>query len=414
MTTRIVNKKGYKYLLWTVFLLIIQRVLVQWINPLGLLLALIALWVFVLHIISGATFYSIKNIDRDCRPLMVLLIIWSLYVMLRGVISEGIPSFSDIAKYFTSAKDIMPYLMPFIALYAYHRIDFRSFVKISRWLSIIFIIYAIISYKKLLVLNAIGINHFAGNGMGEYTTELFEFYILLTSFIAPVVLFLLRGFISKKEWKYAVINISIAFLVGIIAGRRSSSFVYGLVFVASYFLLFRKKKNATINIILLIIASSFLMYELGLLDFFIAKFDNDSRSGVVENFVADMDSTSWIIGRGAMGTYYDPGFVSDDFSGDRNEIETGYLNFILKGGIIYLILYVCVLLIAFYKGFFRTNNAFTKAFACMCLISCIELIPYGVQCLNFKYIALWLGVGLCLNRNVRHMTNAEIKELFLL
>ncbi len=412
MTARIVNKKGYKYLLWTVFLLMIQRILVQWINPLGLLLALIALCVFILHILCGSTFYSIKNIDSDCRPLIVLLIIWSLFVMLRGIISEGVPSLSDIAKYFTNSKNIMPYLMPFIALYAYTRIDFRLFIKISRWLSVIFIIYAVVSYKKLLLLNTIGLNHFTGGESGEYTTGLFEFYILLTSLIAPVILFLLRGFISKKDWRYAVINIIIAFLIGVIAGRRSSSFGYGLVFIASYFLLFRKKKNATINIVLLILACSIIMYELGLLDFFIAKIDSDSRSMVVENFIDDMDVTSWIIGRGAMGTYYDPGFVSVELNGYRSEIETGYLNIILKGGIIHLVLYVVVLLVAFYKGCFKTNNTFTKAFACMCLISCIELIPYGIQMLNLKYLALWMGVGFCLNKNIRKMTDSEIRQQF--
>ena len=403
---------GYRYLLWTVLLLMIQRVIVQWINPLGLLLALIALWIFILHIFKGKAFYSIKNIDGDCRTLMKMFIAWSLVVMFRGIISDGFPSFSDIAQYFTNAKNIMPYLLPFIALYTYSLVDFRLFLKIARWLAVIFIIYAIFSYKQLLLLNTIGLDHFAGSGISEYTVELFEFYTLLTSMIAPVVIFLLRDFISRKDWKFACFNVIIAFLIGIIAGRRSSSFVYGLVFLASYFVIFKKRANSTISIILLVAGGAFVMYQLGLLDFFLAKVDDDSRSGVVENFMADMDVATWILGRGAMGTYYDPGVIFENIDGNRTEIETGYLNMILKGGIIYLVLYVLILWKAFYKGYFKTNNDFTKAFACMCIISCIELIPYGIQMVNFKYIALWMGVGLCLNKYIRQMTNAEIRQQF--
>lgn len=412
MITKNVNKIGYKYLLWTVLLLMIQRVLVQWINPLGLLLALVALWIFILHFLNGKAFYSINNIDKDCRTLMKMLIAWSLIVMFRGIFADGFPSFSDIAKYFTNAKHIMPYLMPFIAIYSYKRIDFRLFLKIARWLTVIFVIYAIFSYKELLLLNAIGLDHFAGSGLSEYTVELFEFYALLTSMVAPVVIFLMRDLVPKKDWKYACVNIIIAFLIGIIAGRRSSSFVYGLVFLASYFVVFKKRANSTIGIILLVTGIAFVLYQTGLLDFFLAKVDDDSRSGVVENFVADMDVSSWIFGRGAMGTYYDPGAIFEEIGGNRSEIETGYLNMILKGGIVYLVLYVLILWKSFCKGYFKTNNDFTKAFACMCLISCVELIPYGIQMVNFKYVALWMGVGLCLNKNIRQMSNAEIKQQF--
>lgn len=412
MTTNKYIKSGYKYLLLTVLLLMIQRVVVQWVNPLGLMIALVALWVFILHINKGKVFYSIKNIDGNCKTLMTMLIAWSLIIMFRGIISNGFPSFSDIAQYFTNAKNIMPYLLPFVAIYSYKWLDFKLFLKIARWLTIIFLVYAALSYNDLLILNSIGLQHFEGRGISEYTVDLFESYALLTSMVAPVVIFLMKDIVPNKDWKYACVNIIIAFLIGIIAGRRSSSFVYSLVFFASYFVVFKKRANSKICVILLIAGAAFVMYQSGLLDFFLAKVDNDSRSGVEFSFYADMDILSWIIGRGALGTYFDSSPLFDYIDGQRTEIETGYLNMILKGGIVYLVLYVLVLFKAFYKGYFKTNNDFTKAFACMCLISCIELIPYGIQMMNLKYIALWMGVGLCLNKNIREMTNAEIKKQF--
>ena len=398
--------------MWTVLILTAQRIIVQYFNPVGLVIAIIAFAFFANHIMMARKSYSLRNIDKDSRFIMLCLIIWSLITMFRGIYDGGIMSISNIAQYFTNAKNIMPYILPFVAIYTYRKVDLKLFIKISRWLTIAFIIYAIISYKELIMLNIIGLEHFTNTGINEYTTELFEFFNLLTSLIAPLVLFLMKDLISKKDWKYATLNIIVALLVAIIAGRRSSSFAYVLVFIASYFVVFRKSASATINTLILAAIGITLIYQMGFLDFFLSKIDDDSRSGVVENFYADMDTYTWIFGRGALGTYYDSSPLFEHINGNRTEIETGYLNMILKGGIIYLALYVLVLFKAFYKGYFKTNNDLTKAFACMCLITCIELIPYGIQSFNLKYLSIWLGVGLCLYRQVRQMTNKEIKESF--
>ena len=52
-----------------------------------------------------------------------------------------------------------------------------------------------------------------------------------------------------------------------------------------------------------------------------------------------------------------------------------------------------------------------KAFAAFALIAVLELIPYGIPSFDFKYFALWLGVGFCFNKAIRVKTNEEIKEL---
>ena len=145
----------------------------------------------------------------------------------------------------------------------------------------------------------------------------------------------------------------------------------------------------------------------------ISKIDDDSRSGVELEFMLDMGDNIqyWIFGKGAMGTYYDSSPLFIESNGLRQEIETGYLHLILKGGIIYLILYIIVLLRAFYYGYFKSRNDLTKAFAAFSLIALLELIPYGIPTFNFKYLTLWIGVGFCLNKTVRNKTNDEIKNM---
>ena len=156
------------------------------------------------------------------------------------------------------------------------------------------------------------------------------------------------------------------------------------------------------------------MYRLGLLDFMIERFYSDTRSGVNEGFIAAMDTNSWIYGRGATGTYYDANATFGDQTGTRTEIETGFLNMILKGGIIYLLIYVVVLGYTAYKGIYKSNNVFVRSFGIIIAISLIELIPYGIPTWNLKFFSIWLGVAICLNPQLRAMTNQEIKVHFRL
>lgn len=404
----IMNRTGFKYLILTIALLTIQRILVKWYPPIGLVLAVVALLFFSIHLLKSKKQYSLNNIDRSSRLLIFILIVYSLSIVLRGFPNMQNHQISPIG-YFTHALFITPYFLPFIAIYTFSARNIKTLLKVSNILAIIFIIYAIICWKDILQLNSIGLAHFTNKVGEEYNSSIFTFYAELTSLCAPFVIFLIQDYIPKKYHKIATINIVIAFIIAVIAGRRTSTFTIGLVFIAYYFLIYKKKTSGTIKILFITFTAIIILYNSGLLDFFISKIDNESRLGVEESFIADMDYTSWIIGRGALGSYFDIGFTySNPY---RTEIETGYLYLILKGGIIYLIIYVTVLLRAFYLGYFKSNNTFTKAFACLALICCIELIPFGVPMLNIKFFSLWLGVGICLNKRIRALSNEDIKAI---
>lgn len=405
------NSQGFKLLIWTVFIITLERVVVKMNNHIGLAMTALAFVLLVVHLLTSAKHYSFKNIDRNCQALLALLIMYSMSIVVRGLFDSQDSQMSFFG-YLTSPLSITPYFLPFIALYDFNSKNFLTIVKVSSILAIIFTIYSIVSWKELLLLNSIGLDHYAGRGRYEYSYSIYTFYAELTSITAPFVLFILPDYISKKYWKLAVLNIAVAFIIGIIAGRRSSTFGLCLIFIAFYFLVYKNKTSGKIKMIIILILTMIALYSSGFLDFFISKIDSASREGVEINFYADMDMRSLIFGRGAMGSYYDPGFVYIDGIGKRTEIETGYLYLILKGGIIYLVIYVLLLLRASYLGLLKSNNTFTKAFASMCIISCIELIPFGLPMLNMKFITLWFGVGICLNKRIRSLTNNDIKLLY--
>jgi len=240
--------------------------------------------------------------------------------------------------------------------------------------------------------------------------EQFDLSEAISCFVAPFVLFLQRDILPKKVWRVALINIVLALFVSLLSARRTATFGIALVFLLG---IYKDKSLRWISLVAIAIVG-FLMYRFGLLDFMIERFYSDTRSEVNEGFIAAMDTNSWIYGRGATGTYYDANATFWDQTGTRTEIETGFLNMILKGGVIYLLIYVLALGYTAYKGIYKSNNVFVRSFGIIIAISLIELIPYGIPTWNLKYFSIWLGVAICLNPQLRAMTNQEIKVHFRL
>ena len=132
----------------------------------------------------------------------------------------------------------------------------------------------------------------------------------------------------------------------------------------------------------------------------------DSRSGVEDNFWQDMKLGDLVFGRGWFGEYYD-----HSFCGWRSSIETGYMSLILRGGFIYLILYLLILGRSVYKGLFYSNNLFVKSFAIIILLSIINLYPYGWPAFDVNFLVIWIGVYICNQNCYLKLTDNEIKSL---
>ena len=100
------------------------------------------------------------------------------------------------------------------------------------------------------------------------------------------------------------------------------------------------------------------------------------------------------------------------FGINRPDIETGYLALILKGGVIYLTCFVGVLLTSAYKGLFKSNNLFVKAFAIIMIIAVIDLYPFGWPKFNFHYFTVWVGVYICNKLRYRRMTDDQVYDKY--
>lgn len=148
------------------------------------------------------------------------------------------------------------------------------------------------------------------------------------------------------------------------------------------------------------------------------RLTEDSRSNVLIDFFAEMKDYM-VFGKGINGTYYSPSggeiedegvvFAEVDY---RDQIETGYLQLVLSGGITYVVIFLLVLVPAAINGIFRSRNLFTKACGVIIFLWLIDMFIFGLPILSFHYIFVWICVGVCYKSSIRQKTDDEIRLEF--
>ncbi|MGN6296807.1 MAG: hypothetical protein ACTHM7_08505, partial [Ginsengibacter sp.] len=155
---------------------------------------------------------------------------------------------------------------------------------------------------------------------------------------------------------------TVALLFSVYHARRGLSLILASTLIFSFwgYLFSTRQKILTIYLSALGITFGLLyatsIYNINnnkLLNFIAQRGEEDTRTGVELYFYNDMHAKDWMIGRGINGEYYCPNIDLDtDY---RSLIETGYLQIILKGGLVRLILLLLILVPAVILGLFFSN-----------------------------------------------------------
>jgi hypothetical protein len=331
---------------------------------------------------------------------------WSLVIISRGVQFN----YNSIKQLLLDGgTGIFLYMVPLIILFPRNISFMKKVFLVIVILSIFFLLYDILFIRKLL---------WGTPGTTEATG-------LVETFVGNLGLpcgFILLTFMYHKN-RRNIFSLSVLFLSFILASiraRRTLMFMSFTTLFASYIVYVVFKKSRILNIflsfcliVLLFIVGSQIYSKTrnGMFALITERIDADTRTNVVQSFYRDMNTTDWIIGRGIKGKYFCPGIDQDGtgFTLYRSVIETGYLQIILKGGIISVLLFVLMLIPAAFKGFFYSNNLLTKAASIWILLYLMYSIPSFVGDFSLKYILVWLSAAICYNPDIRSMTDDEIR-----
>jgi hypothetical protein len=145
----------------------------------------------------------------------------------------------------------------------------------------------------------------------------------------------------------------------------------------------------------------------------------DDSDSLYKQFFQSVGGRDLVIGRGCMGRYNFKYATPDGpFRGyqgtyrERWNVECGYLQIILNGGVIMLVLILSLAIPAIYLGMFRSKNWFTRGCSFIVLGRLLEMVPFGLPIADVQYVLFWMAIGACLTWKIRAMSDADIIGIF--
>lgn len=356
---------------------------------------------------------SLQNIySRYLRTAIFLLLAWQCYILFHGFIF----SYPYLKEYlFSNGYRLLPYLVPLVVFIPVNNPFFlqKLFGYIHR-----FGIFSLCAFPFLFFVLT------SDQGFSEQYIWVFAIgsgLTLLTAFEHP-----------KKNVQIAVITMLVGLLLASIMARRNIMLSCSGFLLFALFLIILVNRNITlakkfgfICLAGLIGVAGYVVFvsnQDGMFAKITQKATEDTRSEVFLGFFLDMEDTDMVIGRGINGSYYAPG-VDEDWVGGRDKsnnyrdldyrvyIECGYLQLMLNGGVVYIVLFLLVLLPAIVLGLGFSKNIFSKGCALVIFLWLIDMAPFGLPCFTLRYFIVWFCVALCYSKELRRMSDEQIKEL---
>lgn len=128
----------------------------------------------------------------------------------------------------------------------------------------------------------------------------------------------------------------------------------------------------------------------------------DTRTFLFRELNEDLTNTdSWLYGKGIFGTYYSQvmhnALIHKNYSDNENRLgtECGHLWLLLKGGILYAILYILLFYVAILKGN-RSNNVFLIFLSFIMANRLLMMFISFTPSFDLLNIMIWLFMSFCI------------------
>ncbi len=350
---------------------------------------------------------SLSALSKTNRILFIILILWGIITIIRGFSLE----LQDWVTNFGNVYMGLAWVLPVVLIIG---------IKIENWTAIF---KSLIFMFGLMLFSTLFVFHYNAEP-GKLRTE-WSWLLRPINFI--ILIGIQRFNFNSRLMMY--IAFALYIMIAVFTEQRIEALFLALVF---FFIILMKLKHVKIKksiirimiscfLVLMILVFTYGYENISLLISKIIEF-KDSRTFLFRELANDMSTSEKIFGRGSLGTYYSPFFNKVlryfELMGEylfaldnptRITIEVGYLQMILKGGFLMLILNFSIMLRASYLAFFKSNNSFVKRLGLfifsLTLLSLISFRPAFTP----TFILLWMSIGTVLNKSNREMTDDEVR-----
>jgi len=340
---------------------------------------------------------SKKKFDTNFyfKIMFFLLITWCFITVIRAMSPNGQTFITLFGHYLIG----WAWLTPLAVVFGFN---------ISNWLESFDFLAKVSLFGSILAL-----------GSPIYTVH-FVFAVMELTVFTPI-LFLTYFYHPIKRQRIILFTFFAYIIVSIFSGQRAN---LGLILMMVSFLTFELyrqreigmyKKIAVVFSVLIVV-----MLILSQVDNIIESIENDddaqtdTRTFLFVELFADLEPYEFVIGRGALGTYFSPYFEYTQRHGlngdhpNRMVNEVGYLHMLLKGGGIMMGLHLLILLPIAFLGIFGSKNIITRMCGYYIFILLMMWMINSYAIYSAKFIILWMAAGTVISSKNRKLTNRDI------
>jgi hypothetical protein len=135
----------------------------------------------------------------------------------------------------------------------------------------------------------------------------------------------------------------------------------------------------------------------------------DTRTFLYYEVFQDLKiNNAFVFGKGLNATYASEAFQTLG----RPMVEVGFLQILLKTGIVGILLYLWVILKAIYLSLWKSTSFHMKSLGLLLLGYVIMLFVENVIAYNLLNVIVWIVVGMCYSPKLRALSDTEFKFLF--
>jgi hypothetical protein len=362
-------------------------------------LVLISLIIFILSVYYLINDFKLGNVYF--KSIFALFIAYEVFIIYRGLSF----SYEDIKTYLQSGFVFWPFVIPVLVYFDKSLITLGLLIK---WLYYICVFYLIVIFLQ-------------PNLLMERKTA--ESIITLVSFSG--FLWLNANYLNSRKTNIVFFVLFISLISLTYLARRNGMVTFSGFILAGYLLnIIKKSKSLVFRLFpVFLVAGLFVLFSFksitsSLTASLVDRGKEDTRTSLFEMFFFEMND-NLILGKGMNGTYYYPFEGETEVDGVifgeveyRNVIENGYLQLMLSGGVIHVVLFLLLCIPAIYNGIFRSSNQFSKACAIFIFLKLIDMLIYGLPMLTVHYILIWISIGICFSSEFAKTKDEDIKDVF--
>ncbi len=134
----------------------------------------------------------------------------------------------------------------------------------------------------------------------------------------------------------------------------------------------------------------------------------DTRTFLYHEVFQDLKiNRAFVFGKGLNATYESEAFQTFE----RPMVEVGFLQILMKTGIVGVLLYLLTIISAIFRALGRSNSHYLKSLGLLLSGYVIMLFLENIIAYNLLNVVIWIVVGMCHSKDLRSLNDREMKLL---